>query len=49
MQAASDILLGWEPVPGHDGVTRDYYIRQLWDGKFSPDLSAIEPEVLRVF
>ena len=35
MQTASDILLGWFRSPGLDGVTRDFYIRQLWDGKAS--------------
>ena len=33
MQAASDIFLGWQPVEGPDGVTRDFYIRQLRDWK----------------
>jgi len=36
MQAASDIFLGYEQVLSPDGVTRDYYIRQLrdWKGSF---------------
>ncbi len=36
MQAASDIFLGWERATGLDGVTRDYYLRQLrdWKGSF---------------
>jgi uncharacterized protein (DUF2252 family) len=38
MQAASDIFLGWDTVKGLDGKPRDYYIRQLWDGKLSGDL-----------
>jgi uncharacterized protein (DUF2252 family) len=33
MQAASDIFLGWLRVKGLDGVTRDYYVRQLHDWK----------------
>jgi len=33
MQAASDIFLGWLRVQGIDGLTRDYYIRQLHDWK----------------
>jgi uncharacterized protein (DUF2252 family) len=44
MQAASDILLGWQRVTGLDGVTRDFYLRQLWDGKGSIDLETIDPE-----
>ena len=35
MQSASDILLGWIRADGLDGVPRDYYVRQLWDGKGS--------------
>jgi uncharacterized protein (DUF2252 family) len=38
MQAASDIFLGWDTVTGLDGVPRDYYVRQLWDGKLSGDI-----------
>jgi hypothetical protein len=36
MQAASDIFLGWQQAEGVDGVTRDYYLRQLrdWKGSF---------------
>src|SRR6476660_468044 len=32
MQAASDVMLGWLRTDGVDGVSRDFYIRQLWDG-----------------
>jgi uncharacterized protein (DUF2252 family) len=35
MQAASDIFLGWQRVTGFDGNQRDFYVRQLWDGKGS--------------
>ena len=35
MQSASDIMLGWHQIEGEDGITRDFYIRQLWDGKGS--------------
>ena len=36
MQAVSDIFLGWDQVQGPDGVTRDFYLRQLrdWKGSF---------------
>ncbi|MEV6300617.1 DUF2252 domain-containing protein [Actinoplanes sp. NPDC051861] len=33
MQATSDIFLGWHAVPGFDGKTRDFYVRQLRDWK----------------
>ncbi len=41
MQAASDIFLGWHRILAPDGVTRDFYVRQLWDGKGSVDLATI--------
>jgi uncharacterized protein (DUF2252 family) len=41
MQAASDIFLGWDTVTGVDGRTRDYYVRQLWDGKLSGDIATM--------
>lgn len=39
MQAASDIFLGWQRVTGADGITRDFYVRQLhdWKGGIDPD------------
>jgi uncharacterized protein (DUF2252 family) len=39
IQASSDILLGWQRVPEDDGVQRDFYVRQLWDGKGSLDVA----------
>jgi hypothetical protein len=38
MQASSDIFLGWSRGPAVDGTVRDFYVRQLWDGKLSPDM-----------
>lgn len=35
MQASTDIFLGWDRVAGPDGVERDFYVRQLRDGKAS--------------
>ena len=49
MQAASDILLGWDEITGVDGVSRDFYMRQLWDWKMSPDLQAMLPENFPIF
>ena len=43
MQAASDIFLGWQRVQGADGVSRDYYIRQLRDWKGSFDVEGSIP------
>ena len=33
MQAAPDIMLGWERIETIDGEKKDFYIRQLWDAK----------------
>ena len=41
MQAASDILLGWLRAQGPDGIERDFYVRQLWDWKASPDIDGM--------
>lgn len=49
VQAASDIFLGWNVVTGPDGVTRDYYLRQLWDWKASADIGAMSPTVLDAY
>jgi len=49
LQATSDILLGWIHVKGIDGVERDYYVRQLWDGKMSPSFETMTPAALRLF
>ena len=46
MQAASDMLLGWLSVEGLDGERRDFYVRQLWDGKGSAEVDAMGPEAL---
>ncbi|MBQ3328683.1 MAG: DUF2252 domain-containing protein [Eggerthellaceae bacterium] len=46
MQTTSDMLLGWCRLPGEDGKRRDYYVRQLWDGKGSIDLSLLNSDQL---
>lgn len=46
LQATSDIFLGWHRGPGPDGVDRDFYIRQLRDGKGSAVVETMSPEVL---
>ena len=38
MQTMGDILLGWATFERSDGATRDFYFRQLWDGKGSFDI-----------
>jgi hypothetical protein len=49
MQSASDILLGWIRASGLDGITRDFYIRQLWDGKGSAIVEAMDPDTLATY
>jgi uncharacterized protein (DUF2252 family) len=46
MQGASDILLGWLHVTGIDAQPRDFYVRQLWDGKASAEVETMTPEGL---
>jgi hypothetical protein len=49
VQGASDLFLGWQRTTGVDGVTRDYYLRQLRDGKASADLDHMSVRRLRVY
>jgi uncharacterized protein (DUF2252 family) len=49
MQAASDIMLGWDRVVGIDGVERDFYVRQLWDRKGSLDVETMDPKMLGIY
>jgi uncharacterized protein (DUF2252 family) len=45
-QAASDVLLGWLTAEGIDGKKRDFYVRQLWDGKGSAEIESMGPETM---
>ena len=49
MQAAPDILLGWERIVTIDGERRDFYIRQLWDAKGSVDVELMDPPALEAY
>jgi len=50
MQAASDIFLGWQRTEaGLDGKTRDFYVRQLRDWKFSLDIAIMIPAGMRAY
>jgi uncharacterized protein (DUF2252 family) len=46
MQASSDIFLGWQRVEGPDGVERDFYLRQLRDGKGSVVVEEMLPDAM---
>jgi uncharacterized protein (DUF2252 family) len=45
-QAASDLFLGWVRAKGPDGAVRDFYVRQLWDGKLSIDIASLDERSL---
>ncbi|MFC9834474.1 DUF2252 domain-containing protein [Rhodococcus sp. NPDC127530] len=49
MQAASDIFLGWERGAGPDGVERDFYVRQLRDGKGSAVVESQTPSTMMLY
>ncbi|HUO48018.1 MAG TPA: DUF2252 domain-containing protein, partial [Acidimicrobiales bacterium] len=49
MQATSDIFLGWIRAKGLDGNERDFYVRQLWDWKLSPDPTNVTPAAAIVY
>ncbi|HSS10479.1 MAG TPA: DUF2252 domain-containing protein [Acidimicrobiales bacterium] len=49
MQAASDIFLGWERNPGMDGRPHDYYMRQLWDWKYSAVIETMTPQIMGIY
>ncbi len=50
MQASSDIFLGWQRIEaGLDGRSRDFYVRQLRDWKFSVDIETMVPAGLRLY
>jgi uncharacterized protein (DUF2252 family) len=49
MQAASDIFLGWLTAEGPDGKSRDFYVRQLWDGKGSAQIETMDPKRMSIY
>jgi hypothetical protein len=49
MQAVSDIFLGWQRGPGPDGVPRDFYLRQLRDGKGSAVVDTMAPTAMTLY
>lgn len=50
MQAASDIFLGWIRIDaGLDGKSRDFYVRQLRDWKFSLEIADMVPDGMRMY
>jgi uncharacterized protein (DUF2252 family) len=49
IQAASDALLGWYGLVGFDGLSHDFYVRQLWDGKASVDIASLTSRGLAAY
>jgi uncharacterized protein (DUF2252 family) len=49
MQAHGDILLGWTSGTGSDGITRDYYLRQLRDWKGSFPIEEMGPSAMAAY
>jgi uncharacterized protein (DUF2252 family) len=49
IQAASDVFLGWARYVRPDGSRTDFYFRQLWDGKYSPQLRSLTPPQLDAY
>ncbi len=49
MQAASDIMLGWDRVTSPNGVKWDFYMRQLWDNKGSAIIEGMKPRELSAY
>jgi uncharacterized protein (DUF2252 family) len=48
-QAAGDVLLGWLSVEGLDGKKRNFYVRQLWDGKGSAEVESMDAPTLAAY
>ena len=49
LQPASDVLLGWTQASELDGQQRDYYVRQLWDWKYSADITSMAADELEAY
>ncbi|MGC4933512.1 DUF2252 domain-containing protein [Gordonia sp. DT30] len=49
IQAVSDVFLGWDGGPGIDGTHRDFYLRQLRDGKGSFEIELLDENALGVY
>jgi uncharacterized protein (DUF2252 family) len=48
MQAVSDVMLGWQRA-ARNGVSTDYYVRQLQDWKGSLEIDGISPSGLKTY
>lgn len=49
IQAASDVMLGWTTATSFTGSSNDFYVRQMWDWKTSPDIDAMDEVAFGVY
>jgi uncharacterized protein (DUF2252 family) len=49
MQSASDVMLGWIRTPGTDGQERDFYVRQMWNGKGTADTATMVASDMTIY
>jgi uncharacterized protein (DUF2252 family) len=49
MQSTSDVMLGWIRMPGVDGIERDFYVRQMWNGKGTADTATMSLADLTIY
>jgi uncharacterized protein (DUF2252 family) len=49
IQSTSDVMLGWIRMPGVDDVERDFYVRQMWNGKGTADTASMPPEDMTIY
>jgi Uncharacterized protein conserved in bacteria (DUF2252) len=49
MQATGDLMLGSIRVEDLQGVTRDFYVRQLWDAKGSALVDVMKPRTMTIY
>jgi sugar/nucleoside kinase (ribokinase family) len=49
MQSASDPFLGWHRHEALDGRLHDFYVRQLWDGKASVEVTDLDRQGLEAY
>ena len=48
-QTTPDPFLGWFETPDLTGVARQFYVRQLYDGKASADVASFSPQLMRTY
>jgi uncharacterized protein (DUF2252 family) len=49
MQSMSDVMLGWVRLPGIDDVERDFYVRQMWNGKGTADTATMRVADMKIY